>query len=242
MKKPQLTSSEDPMSGSGVVRKNKSTSVASEGASSRSFKTKQAAGHVKVKSRSSGSEQSIARILDATLEAVSRQGLSSLSMSDVCRVAGVARGTLYRYFSSKEVLLESLGQRTRQQTELGVRQAAASAATGTEALAAVIKFLKEFAEESKAKAMLEIEPLFFMNFLRRQQASYIDVVTDALSKFYDEMDESLGYKVDRKLCSEIFLRLQTSYIFLPDNRTSEQITETIMASLNKVLSSAGQAE
>lgn len=185
----------------------------------------------RVKSRSSGSEQSITRILDATMEAASRQGLSSLSMSDVCRVAGVARGTLYRYFPSKEVLLESLGQRTRQQTALGIQQAAAAAETGSDALLAIINFLKEFAEVSKSKEMLEIEPLFFIDFLRRHHDYYAEVIAEALAGLYDEMDQSLGYTVDRKLCSELIVRLQTSYIFLPDSRSSEFLAEMIVTAL-----------
>lgn len=188
------------------------------------------------KTRSSGSEQSITRILDATLEAASRQGLSSLSMSDVCRVAGVARGTLYRYFPSKEALLESLGQRTRQQTGKGIREAAASANTGTEALVAVIEFLKNFAEETKSPAMLEVEPLFFMTFIRRHRDYYSQVMSEALVLFFDDLDRSLGFKVDRKLTSEIIFRLQLSYMFVPDDRSSEQLMEAIISVLEKMLS------
>ncbi|MFA7553654.1 MAG: TetR/AcrR family transcriptional regulator [Spongiibacteraceae bacterium] len=184
------------------------------------------------KVRSSSAEQSINRILDATMEALSRQGLNSLSMTDVCRIAGVARGTLYRYFPSKEVLLESLGQRTRQETSLGITNAAASAASGKESLIGIINFLKDFAEVSKARATLEIEPLFFMNFLRRHLAYYAEVVTEALDRFYDEMEEGLGHKVDRLMCSEVVLRLQISYIFIPDNLSSEQLANAVLTTLN----------
>jgi hypothetical protein len=45
------------------------------------------------------------------------------------------------------------------------------------------------------------------------------------------MDQSLGYTVDRKLCSELIVRLQTSYIFLPDSRSSEFLAEMIVTAL-----------
>lgn len=51
------------------------------------------------------------RILDATGELITRLGRSKLSMSDVARSAGVARGTLYRHFESREVLLAAVSQR-----------------------------------------------------------------------------------------------------------------------------------
>ena len=186
------------------------------------------------KSRSTGSEQSINRILDATMEAVSRQGVRNVSMSDVCRFAGVARGTLYRYFPSKEIPLESLGQRTRQQTEDGIREAAANAASGQEALVAVIDFLTGFAGDSKAASMLEVEPLFFVDFLRRHLPHYAEVVAESVGVYFDELEGQLGYKIDRVLCAELLLRLQTSYIFLPDTQSREHLLETVLSALSQV--------
>jgi AcrR family transcriptional regulator len=55
------------------------------------------------------------RLLDATDRLVRQVGLAKTSMSDVARAAGVARGTLYRYFESREVLFERLSQRTIEQ-------------------------------------------------------------------------------------------------------------------------------
>lgn len=186
------------------------------------------------KTRSNGSEQSINRILDATMEAISRQGVRNVSMSDVCRFAGVARGTLYRYFPSKEILLESLGQRTRQQTEDGIRAAAASAHSGEEALVAVINFLTAFAGDSKAASMLEVEPQFFMDFLRRHMPHYAEVVAESLADYFAELEKQLGYSIDRVLCAELLLRLQTSYIFLPDSEPREHLLETVLSALNRV--------
>lgn len=55
------------------------------------------------------------RLLDATDRLVRQVGLTKTSMADVARAAGVARGTLYRYFESREVLLEALTQRATEQ-------------------------------------------------------------------------------------------------------------------------------
>jgi AcrR family transcriptional regulator len=193
-----------------------------------------AAPEPKARGRSTGTEQSINRILDATMEAVSRQGVRNVSMSDVCRIAGVARGTLYRYFPSKEILLESLGQRTRQQTEDGIREAAASAATGEEALVAVIEFLTRFAGDSKAVSMLEVEPLFFLGFLRRHIPHYAEVVADSAVIYFEELESDLGHKIDRVLFAELLLRLQTSYIFLPDDQPREHLLESVLSTLNTI--------
>lgn len=51
------------------------------------------------------------RILDATGELITRLGRNKLSMSDVARSAGVARGTLYRYYASRDALLAAVSKR-----------------------------------------------------------------------------------------------------------------------------------
>ncbi len=53
------------------------------------------------------SEETIANILKATEEVVLMSGADRISILDVCQVAGVSRGTFYRYFASQEDLLDT---------------------------------------------------------------------------------------------------------------------------------------
>lgn len=48
------------------------------------------------------------KILNATLDVIQEYGLQSASMAQITQRAGVGTGTLYNYFSSKEVLVNSL--------------------------------------------------------------------------------------------------------------------------------------
>ena len=50
------------------------------------------------------------RILDAAGRLVLSMGARKLSLSDVATLAGVSRPTIYRYFASKEDLIEALGR------------------------------------------------------------------------------------------------------------------------------------
>ena len=54
-------------------------------------------------------------ILDAGIRIFSRHGFSESSVSDVIREAGVARGTFYLYFKSKDELFEALLSRLLEQ-------------------------------------------------------------------------------------------------------------------------------
>ena len=49
------------------------------------------------------------RLLVATAEVLARKGMTKLSLSEVALQAGVSRPTLYRWFASKEELLDAFG-------------------------------------------------------------------------------------------------------------------------------------
>jgi len=49
-----------------------------------------------------------ARLMDAAMAAFSRKGLKDCTISDIAEAAGLARGTAYLYFKSKEQLMLSM--------------------------------------------------------------------------------------------------------------------------------------
>jgi AcrR family transcriptional regulator len=65
------------------------------------------------------------RILAATAEVLSRNGTTKLSFSEVALQAGVSRPTLYRWFASKEDLLDAFGEWERQMYSRGMARARA---------------------------------------------------------------------------------------------------------------------
>ena len=66
-----------------------------------------------------------ARALDAALTAVGRRGVRRLTVGSVCAQAGVSRATLYRYFTSKDELLEAVGRRAVNGVAAALEQAVA---------------------------------------------------------------------------------------------------------------------
>ncbi|MDE1163089.1 MAG: TetR/AcrR family transcriptional regulator [Acidobacteriaceae bacterium] len=61
-----------------------------------------------------------AEILDAALKLFGKKGFAQTRMEDIAEQAGLAKGTLYLYFSSKDAMYEAAVQRAiAQQTEQG---------------------------------------------------------------------------------------------------------------------------
>jgi TetR/AcrR family transcriptional repressor of multidrug resistance operon len=58
-------------------------------------------------------DEKLQAIADATFALVEKAGLSGLTMADIARAAGVATGTLYVYYSSKEELINDLYQKSK---------------------------------------------------------------------------------------------------------------------------------
>ena len=72
------------------------------------------------------------QILDAAVLEIARHGYYGTTVSTIARRAGVADGTIYLYFNSKEELLVSVFERAMQRFNEEARQIAADDAAGAE--------------------------------------------------------------------------------------------------------------
>lgn len=97
------------------------------------------------------------RILAATFTVLSRCGHRNLQLSDVAAVAGVSRPTLYRYFGSKQGLLDAFGLYEQDNFDAGLA-AATAGLRGPERLDAALQFIVDFQHEYSVSSMVEIEP------------------------------------------------------------------------------------
>lgn len=180
--------------------------------------------------RSFGREESIDRILDATVEAIGRRGLLRLSLSDVCRVAGVARGTLYRYFSTKEALLEGLGARERDRLNASVRVLMDRTDDPEERKNGVLAILVEQEAHTELERLLEMEPAFVFDFFARSLPFYADLIGEALAPYLRNIDTLLGIAGEPAMLAELILRVRLSLLVMPPSG----LTPDLSARLKKM--------
>ena len=109
------------------------------------------------------------RILDGALRAIARHGLTKLGMSDVSDSAGVSRGTLYRYFPSREELLhEPGGVRERERFQQRVGEALRGAPPGATRLRGGAAARRPLRREHPAiRRLIETEPAFVLRLSAR---------------------------------------------------------------------------
>lgn len=97
------------------------------------------------------------RILAATAEVLSRSGQSKLSLSDVAQQAGVSRPTLYRWFASKEDLLDAFSIYEREMFDTGISRATAGL-RGTDRLDAALRFIVDYQHSTRECARSTSNP------------------------------------------------------------------------------------
>jgi AcrR family transcriptional regulator len=115
------------------------------------------------------------RILDAARQLVVQQGARRLLLSEVATLAGVSRPTVYRYFVSKEELIDALGKLEYRRFNAAMDDAV-SAASGRERLAAAIDVVAAFLADQPPRSLIDLEP----GFVNEQMAQVLPMVTDAL--------------------------------------------------------------
>lgn len=200
-----------------VRRKNASLekpSVAVEQAVQKNGRASSVAG-VKVKPNRR-SEETIGSILAATEEVVLRSGADRISILDVCQVAGVSRGTFYRYFSSQEDLLDTFSRHKRDSFHGSLSRALEDIADPDARLNALIAYLDNYLEQSRARRLLVVAPEYALSFFRRIFHDSIVRFQDLLGIVFDEWDARLGVKLDRELICEMVIRYVLSEILVPE--------------------------
>jgi AcrR family transcriptional regulator len=106
------------------------------------------------------------RILAATFVVLARDGRRRLQLSDVAAEAGVSRPTLYRYFGSKEGLLEAFGLYEQDNFDSGIA-AAMAGLSGHDRLDAALRFVVDFQSTYSLGSLADIEPEHVLQQMKR---------------------------------------------------------------------------
>jgi len=108
------------------------------------------------------------RILAGAVRAVARHGLAKLDMADVSRSAGVSRGTLYRYFASRNALLGELSVHEALRFWRGCLDALAEAPPHARAEVLLLQATRQVHEHAALGRILETDPALVLRALREQ--------------------------------------------------------------------------
>lgn len=179
------------------------------------------------------------RILEGTLESIGRHGLRKLGVVDVAAVAGVSRGTVYRYFPSKEQLLSALFEHERHRFERGANEALEHIVPGQDRFAAHIEFILEYLRSHPAlPGLIETEPRYVLSFLDDHHETFRRATKAMLEPIFSGSSVVRSGAVSLDVISDLVFRVLLSFFLSPPARASEMESLRSMTVMMEALAAA----
>ncbi|ROO88027.1 TetR family transcriptional regulator [Actinocorallia herbida] len=162
------------------------------------------------------------KIIEGAMRAVARYGVRKFSMSDICEEAGISRGSLYRYFKSKEQVLEAVGDHVERAIRDTLVTAVDTNPEPAARLEVVLQAMLDYRTEHPATMQLiEAEPAFALELLTRQVGMLLSLVTDLLDPVLRDAPPIRDGSMTKRQLAEVFIRLVLSVYLIPTTGSEE---------------------
>ena len=170
------------------------------------------------------------RILIAALGLIGRQGVQRLGMAQIADAAGVARGTLYRYFPSRDHVLAAAADYDEVRFRAGLDEALAQVQAPEERIGAFVGYAFEFIRSHPARPLFESEPGFVLSYLLDHLPALRGELIERLGDALDMVPQVKSGDLDRAQLADVIVRLFASSWIIPE--TDE---ESLVQSLRGIL-------
>lgn len=164
------------------------------------------------------------KILYGALRNLALFGADRVSMSGVADAAGVSRGTVYRYFTGRDELLDALGELMRDIFERGVNEAAAGGRDTREKLQRILDSRLDRESRQAIRRLRELQPGFTLDFYTKYLPNITAIYKAALAENFD----AEASKLSLDDLADVVTRITVTETLFDDD--SEHIT-TLMMSL-----------
>ena len=159
------------------------------------------------------------QIIEAAIRVFARNGYYNSRVSDIAREAGIAAGTIYLYFKTKDEILVTLFRQKMAEWVSLVRQEIADAQDPLEKIRRIVALHFRMIEAHPALAeVVQVElrqgHKFFRGASAREVSAYFDVIAEALEegRLAGQIKKELPVKVATKMLFGAMDQLATSWV------------------------------
>ncbi|MEM6926657.1 MAG: TetR/AcrR family transcriptional regulator [Myxococcota bacterium] len=142
-------------------------------------------------------------IINAAIQVFAERGFLLAPVAEIARRAGVADGTIYRYFKNKDDLLLSIFEEKMDDMQVGLTEALASIDDPVDQVRAFTQFhFQQVQQNRDVAAVLQVELRLSTKFLKEYRPeklwAYLAVFADIMRRgqaqgvFRDDMDPFIG--------------------------------------------------
>jgi AcrR family transcriptional regulator len=170
----------------------------------------------------SSSDATRVRLLEATREVLARCGPRKLALTDIARAAGVSRPTLYKYYPSKDALLEALAVYERDRFDEGMA-AAVRGLEGDARIDAALRFVVDYESGDPSRHLVTLEP----GFVLEQVAASVGVMRKRMRILFEDTrrDEGLCRTADPEDLADLVVRTAFSHFLIPSDDRAQLLRE-----------------
>lgn len=174
------------------------------------------------------------RILESALRTLGRHGTDRLRMNAVSAAAGVARGTVYRYFPTKPDLFAALVEYERRRFAAALTRAVDDE-PGRQRIDILLDFVVDYLHEHPAlERLLHDEPEFVLLYLRRHFAFLRHTAARIIGPAVADGVRSDMDEVSDADVAEVVLRVLIANFLVPPEDPSS-VNRTLKALLGRIV-------
>ena len=156
------------------------------------------------------------RILTAALGLIGRRGVRRLGMREIAEAAGVSRGTLYRYFPSKDHVLASAADYDAHRFSDGLDTVLAAARSPEDRISAFMAYAFDFIRSHPCRPLFETESGFVMGYLLDHLPSLRGELVRRLGDALDIVPAVAAGTLGREQLADVIVRLFASSWIIPE--------------------------
>ena len=177
----------------------------------------------------SSQERTRERILEGTRAAIARHGLAKLGMTDVSHSCGLSRGTVYRYFPTREKLLLELVAHESDRFRGRLLAELEAAEPGADRVRAAIEHAARLTQEHPVlQRLLETDAAFVLGVIREQLPLIRATVQELLGPVLEDSSLVRSGVVRSGQLVDWTMRIMISAYLFPDAHPSE-LAESLAA-------------
>jgi AcrR family transcriptional regulator len=170
------------------------------------------------------------RILTAALGLIGRRGVRRLGMREIAEAAGVSRGTLYRYFPSKDHVLAAAADYDARRFSEGLDHVLAATRTPEERIAAFMAYSFDFIRSHPCRPLFESESGFVMGYLLDHLPALRAELLLRLGDALDAVPAVAAGVLGREQLADVIVRLFASSWIIPESDDA-----SLVQSVNRIL-------
>lgn len=189
----------------------------------------------KVSPRPTRTEATLEKIAAATLQLMIDKGADNISVTEICRVAGVSRPTLYRHFPTQEAVIESVYLRIRDEFDQQLQAAIDQNPATEHRLDVIVTHLAHQILDRRYQRQFKTNPYFSLEVVNRSFDSRTALYESMLAPLFDQAEEISGHRIDRhgaaQMLNHLYVALNLRAVWAPP----EQVEQTLRQYIQTVL-------